>query len=50
MPVHNSEIADAFKKLADLLQIENANPFRVRAYREAARFIRSYPRSEAWPV
>ncbi|MGD8478239.1 MAG: helix-hairpin-helix domain-containing protein, partial [Burkholderiales bacterium] len=33
MPVHNSEIADMFEKLADLLEIEGANPFRVRAYR-----------------
>jgi DNA polymerase (family 10) len=40
MPVHNSEIADAFDKLADLLEIEGANPFRVRAYRNAALTIR----------
>ncbi len=45
MPVHNSEIADAFEKLADLLEIEGANPFRVRAYREGARTVRGYPRS-----
>ncbi|UCH48461.1 MAG: DNA polymerase/3'-5' exonuclease PolX [Betaproteobacteria bacterium] len=47
MPVHNSEIADAFEKLADLLEIEGANPFRVRAYREGARTVRGYPRSMA---
>ncbi|SHG11857.1 DNA polymerase (family 10) [Microbulbifer donghaiensis] len=45
MPVHNSEIADAFDRLADLLEIEDANPFRVRAYRNAARTVRGYPRS-----
>lgn len=45
MPVHNSEIAGLFDKLADLLDIEGANPFRVRAYREAARTINGYPRS-----
>ena len=45
MPVHNSEIADLFEKLADLLEIEGANPFRVHAYREAARTVSSYPRS-----
>jgi len=45
MPVHNSEIADLFEKLADLLDIEGANPFRVRAYREAARTVSGYPRS-----
>lgn len=44
MPMHNSEIADSFERLADLLEIENANPFRVRAYRNAARTVRGYPR------
>ncbi|WP_237068418.1 DNA polymerase/3'-5' exonuclease PolX [Microbulbifer guangxiensis] len=47
MPVHNSEIADRFDRLADLLEIEGANPFRVRAYRNAARTVRGYPRSMA---
>lgn len=47
MPVHNSEIADAFDKLADLLAIEGANPFRVRAYRNAALSIRGHPHSMA---
>ena len=37
MPVHNAEIAVAFDHLADLLEIEGANPFRIRAYRRAAR-------------
>jgi DNA polymerase (family 10) len=39
MPVHNAEIADVFSRLADLLEIEGANPFRIRAYRTAARTI-----------
>lgn len=39
MTIHNSEIADKFNRLANLLEIENANPFRVRAYRNAARVI-----------
>lgn len=47
MPVHNSEIADIFEKLADLLEIEDANPFRVRAYRSGARTVRSHGRSMA---
>ncbi len=47
MPVHNTEIADAFERLADLLEIESANPFRVRAYRNAARTIRGHARSMA---
>mgnify|MGYP000934487935 CR=1 FL=1 len=41
MPVHNAEIAALFDRLADLLEIEDANPFRVRAYRNAARTIAS---------
>ncbi|MDY6816668.1 MAG: DNA polymerase/3'-5' exonuclease PolX [Pseudomonadota bacterium] len=45
MPVHNNEIAALFEKLADLLEIEGANPFRVRAYRNAARTVRGYGKS-----
>lgn len=45
MPIHNAEIADIFDTLADLLEIEDANPFRVRAYRNAALSIRQYARS-----
>ncbi|HUJ99605.1 MAG TPA: DNA polymerase/3'-5' exonuclease PolX [Stellaceae bacterium] len=40
MPAHNSEIADALDEVADLLELEQANPFRVRAYRNAARAVR----------
>jgi DNA polymerase (family 10) len=39
MPIHNADIAAVFEKIADLLEIENANPFRVRAYRNAARIV-----------
>jgi DNA polymerase (family 10) len=39
MPVHNDDIAALFEEIADLLEIETANPFRVRAYRNAARTI-----------
>jgi DNA polymerase (family 10) len=42
-PVGNAEIAELFDELANLLDIEGANTFRVRAYRNAARTIRSYP-------
>ena len=41
MPVHNADIATIFEEIADLLEIENANPFRVRAYRNAARQLQS---------
>ena len=37
--IHNAEIADLLTQLADLLEIEGANPFRIRAYRNAARVI-----------
>ena len=45
MPVHNSEIAMIFDQVADLLEIEDANRFRVRAYRNAANTIRDLGRS-----
>ena len=41
MPIHNSEIANIFNEVATFLEIEGANPFRVRAYRSAARTISS---------
>ncbi|MDH3672160.1 MAG: DNA polymerase/3'-5' exonuclease PolX [Gammaproteobacteria bacterium] len=39
MPVRNAAIAAIFDEIADLLEIESANPFRIRAYRNAARTI-----------
>ncbi len=39
MPVKNADIAAAFEQIADLLELQNANPFRVRAYRNAARIV-----------
>ena len=47
MPVHNEDIAAIFDEMADLLEIGNANPFRVRAYRNAARSVRSLGRELA---
>jgi DNA polymerase (family 10) len=38
-PVHNADIARAFDEIADLLELANENPFRVRAYRKAARNV-----------
>jgi DNA polymerase (family 10) len=43
MSVHNAEIADKFNRLADLLEIQGANPYRVRSYRTAAINIDSMP-------
>lgn len=39
MPVHNADIARTFEEIADLLDISDANPFRIRAYRNAARVV-----------
>lgn len=39
MTIHNNDIAAIFDQLADLLEIKGDNPFRVRAYRNAARVI-----------
>jgi DNA polymerase (family X) len=41
--MQNPDIARVFDQIADLLEIQDANPFRVRAYRNAARTIRDYP-------
>lgn len=35
----NAEIAAVFEQIADLLEFQGANPFRVRAYRTAARTV-----------
>jgi DNA polymerase (family X) len=45
MPVQNSDVSHIFNKVADLLEIEGANPFRVRAYRNAARSVAGLPRN-----
>jgi DNA polymerase (family 10) len=47
MPIHNSDIARIFNHVADLLEIRDANPFRVRAYRNAARVVSDQPQSIA---
>jgi DNA polymerase (family 10) len=39
MPVHNTDIAGIFDEIADFLEIEGQNPFRIRAYRNAARTV-----------
>jgi DNA polymerase (family 10) len=47
MTVHNADIAAQFYRMAVLLEIEGANPFRVRAYRRAAATIEDLPESVA---
>lgn len=45
MPVSNAEIATQLEKIADLLDIEGGNQFRIRAYRRAARVVGQLPQS-----
>ena len=45
MSVHNADIAAQFNRMAELLEIEGANQFRVRAYRRAAATIDDLPES-----
>ena len=39
MPKTNADLAAAFEQVADLLDLQQANPFRIRAYRNAARLV-----------
>jgi DNA polymerase (family 10) len=39
--VENPEIARALEEIADILEIQGANPFRIRAYRNAVRTVES---------
>src|SRR5438132_8004536 len=41
--MQNPDIARLFDEVADLLEIQDANPCRVRAYRNAAPTIRDFP-------
>ncbi|RDU99374.1 DNA polymerase/3'-5' exonuclease PolX [Trinickia dinghuensis] len=45
MPLHNADMAAIFSEIADLLEIQGANPFRVRAYRNAARAVGEFGKS-----
>jgi DNA polymerase (family 10) len=45
MPVRNIDIANVFDEIADFLEIEGENPFRIRAYRNAAVTVRGLARS-----
>ncbi|NTV81621.1 MAG: DNA polymerase/3'-5' exonuclease PolX, partial [Candidatus Aminicenantes bacterium] len=47
MPIHNDDVAEIFDEVADFLEIKGDNPFRVRAYRNAARTVAGLSRSVA---
>ncbi len=44
MGYSNNDAAAAFEEIADLLEVQGGNAFRVRAYRNAARTLRDLPR------
>jgi DNA polymerase (family 10) len=50
VPIHNVDVAEIFNRVADLLEILDENPFRVRAYRNAARAIGGLSQSVATMV
>lgn len=41
----NDEVADLLERVADLLEAQDANPFRIRSYRAAAQHLRAWARS-----
>ena len=43
----NKEIAGLFRQIAEILEIQDANPFRIRAYLKAAQNIESLSRDIA---
>ena len=45
MPIVNADVAAAFDEIADLLEVQGANAFRIRAYRNAARMLGELGRS-----
>ena len=45
--MQNPDLARCFDEVADLLEIDDENPFRIRAYRNAASTIRDFPEAIA---
>lgn len=43
--MENTQIAAIFREIADILEIQGANVFRIRSYRKAAQMIENYPYS-----
>ena len=43
----NADVASVLERIADLLEAQDSNPFRVRAYREGAQTLRNLDRSVA---
>lgn len=47
LPINNNDVAQIFNQVADLLEIQGENTFRVRAYRNASRTVSGLSRSVA---
>lgn len=47
LPYTNAQVADSLERMADLLEAQEANPYRVRAYRQAAATVREHSRPVA---
>lgn len=47
MVVDNVDIARLITRYADLLEVDGANPFRIRAYRSAVRLLAGFPHDMA---
>lgn len=45
--INNTQVANLLERIADLLETQNANPFRVRAYREGAETVRNFDKAVA---
>ena len=43
MAVHNAYVAWLFYRMAELLELQHASPYRVRAYRRAAATVEGFP-------
>lgn len=43
MAATNATIGSIFDEIADWLELDQANPFRIRAYRSAARTVTAWP-------
>ena len=47
MRTKNKEIAEIFRQIAEILEIQDENPFRIRAYLKAAQNVESLSRDIA---
>jgi DNA polymerase/3'-5' exonuclease PolX len=45
MPMQNPHVAEIFKKVADLLEIEGERRFEIKVYRDAARTVVGHSRT-----